>query len=158
MRIAGVRILVIDELHNLLAGQRLQQRRFLNLLRWLGNELCIPLVAAGTVEALRAIQSDDQLANRFSPFALPPWRMGEEYLRLLNTLEALLPLREPSHLVEPALAKKILALGEGILGEFVTVVTGAAAEAITSGEEHIHLGTLDRLVFVPPSERRHAAD
>jgi hypothetical protein len=36
MRIAGVRILVIDELHNLLAGQRLQQRRFLNLLRWLG--------------------------------------------------------------------------------------------------------------------------
>jgi hypothetical protein len=76
------------------------------------------LVAAGTVEALRAIQSDDQLANRFSPFALPPWRIDEEYLRLLNTLEAPLPSREPSHLVEPALAKKILALGEGILGEW----------------------------------------
>jgi hypothetical protein len=43
------------------------------MLRWLGNELQIPLVALGTAEALRAIQSDDQLANRFSPFPLPLW-------------------------------------------------------------------------------------
>jgi len=39
MRATGVRMLVIDEVHNLLCGSRDQQRRFLNLLRWLGNEL-----------------------------------------------------------------------------------------------------------------------
>jgi hypothetical protein len=42
-----VHLLVIDEVHNLLSGSRLQQRRLLNLLRWLGNELQIPLVAVG---------------------------------------------------------------------------------------------------------------
>ena len=74
MRGTGVRLLVIDEVQNLLSGSRLQQRRLLNLLRWLGNELQIPLVAVGTAEALHAIQSDDQLANRFTPFGLPPWK------------------------------------------------------------------------------------
>jgi Cdc6-like AAA superfamily ATPase len=48
MRAAAVRLLAIDEVHNLLCGSALQQRRFLNLLRWLGNELQIPLVAVGT--------------------------------------------------------------------------------------------------------------
>ena len=88
MRATGVNLLIIDEVHNLLAGAQVQQRRMLNLLRWLGNELQIPLVAVGTAEALHAIQSDDQLANRFEPVGLPPWREGEEYRQLLSTLEA----------------------------------------------------------------------
>ena len=48
MRATGARLLVIDELHNLLSGTAMQQRRLLNLLRWLGNELQIPLVGVGT--------------------------------------------------------------------------------------------------------------
>lgn len=74
LRETSVRLVVIDEVHNLLSGSPLQQRRMLNLLRWLGNELQIPLVAVGTAEALRAIQSDDQLANRFEPLGC---RLGE---------------------------------------------------------------------------------
>lgn len=116
-----------------MSGSRDQQRRFLNLLRWLGNELQIPLVAVGTSEALRAIQSDDQLANRFTPFSLPPWRMDAEYLRLLNTLEAMLPLRE-----------------------LVGLVT-AAAVAVKAGEEHIRMEKLDDMGFMPPTERRRVA-
>jgi hypothetical protein len=158
MRCACVRLLIIDELHNLLVGTRPQQSRLLNLLRWMGNELRIPLVAVGTAEALRAVQSDDQLANRFTPFVLPLWQMGAEYLRLLNTLEAVLPLRNPSQLAQGALAQRILVAAEGTLGEIVTLVTLAAVHAITSGEERITPGTLDRVDFVPPSRRRHAAD
>jgi len=66
----GVTCLAIDEVHNLLSGSALQQRRILNLLRWLGNELQIPLIAVGTAEALHAIHSDDQLANRFEPLGV----------------------------------------------------------------------------------------
>jgi hypothetical protein len=55
LRETNVRLLIIDEVHNLLSGSRLQQRRLLNLLRWLGNELQIPLVAVGTADALHAI-------------------------------------------------------------------------------------------------------
>lgn len=41
------------------------------LLRFLGNELKIPIVGDGTRDAYLAIRSDDQLENRFAPFVLP---------------------------------------------------------------------------------------
>jgi type II secretory pathway predicted ATPase ExeA len=157
LRATDVRLLVIDEVHNILSGSRDQQRRFLNLLRWLGNELQIPLVAVGTSEALRAIQSDDQLANRFTPFSLPPWRLDAEYLRMLNTLEAMLPLRERSGLEEPAFAQKVLTAAEGILGEVVNLVTTAAVAAVVAGEERIRIERIDDIGFIPPTERRRAA-
>lgn len=155
MRAAGVRMLIIDEVYNMLSGSREQQRRFLNLLRWLGNELQIPLVAVGTAEALRAIQSDEQLANRFMPFSLPLWRAGAEYTRLLNTLEAVLPLREPSGLGAPELAQKILDGSEGVLGEITSLVMQASVRAIQQGHEAIRVELLDDISFVPPAQRRH---
>lgn len=156
MRASDLRVLVIDEVHNLLSGSHAQQRRFLNLLRWLGNELQIPLIAVGTAEALRAVQSDEQLANRFTPFTLKPWVSGAEYTRLLNTLEALLPLRQPSGLAESELARRILIASEGILGEIVTMVVTSAVAAIRQGFESIRSEVLESITFIPPSERRHA--
>lgn len=153
----AVHLLIIDEVHNILAGSRLHQRRLLNLLRWLGNELQIPLVAAGTAEALHAVQSDDQLANRFEPMILPRWTDGAQYRQLLGTLEVLLPLRQPSHLARPALARKILASAEGVLGEVLTIVTRAATRAIATGVEAITPTILDETGFIPPSQRRRMA-
>ena len=157
MRQTGVRLLVIDELHNVLSGAPMQQRRLLNLLRWLGNELQIPLVGVGTAEALRAIRSDDQLVNRFEPIPLPVWTEDDAYVRLLSTLEAVLPLRRASGLVRPALAGKIFALSEGVLGEIVAVVTRAAAKAVISGAEAITPRLLDEAGFTRPSDRRRVA-
>lgn len=157
LRSTQVSLLIIDEIHNLLSGAQIQQRRMLNLLRWLGNELQIPLVAVGTAEALRAIQSDDQLANRFEPLGLPPWKDGEEYRQLLRTLEALLPLRRPSHLSGSPLAERILTAAEGIVGEVVAIVTRAAVHAVSSGAEAISSTLIDRCGFVPPSQRRRVA-
>ena len=79
----AVRVLVIDELHNLLSGRADRRREFLSLLRFLGNELRIPLVGAGTREADLAFRSDDQLENRFAPFPLPRWEPGPEACSLL---------------------------------------------------------------------------
>mgnify|MGYP000916130191 FL=1 len=157
MRATDVRLLVIDEMHNILSGPVSQQRRLLNLLRWLGNELQIPLVGVGTAEALRAIRSDDQLANRFEPLALPLWEEDEAYRRLLSTLEALLPLRKPSGLAQPALAGKIFALSEGVLGEIVSIITRAAAVAVTSGAEAISPRLIEKSGFISPTGRRRVA-
>jgi len=157
MRTTDVRLLVIDELHNLLSGSRLQQRRLLNLLRWLGNELQIPLVGVGTAEALHAIRSDDQLANRFEPIPLPLWREDEVYCRLLSTLEALLPLRKASGLAEPVLAGKIFSRSEGVLGEIDVIVTRAAAEAVLTGAESISPRMVEKSDFTAPSDRRRVA-
>ena len=154
MRMTDVRMLIIDELHNILSGARNQQRRLLNLLRWLGNELQIPLVGVGTAEAMYAIRSDDQLANRFEPVPLPLWTEDAEYLRLLSTLEALLPLRKPSGLVGPVLAGTIFTRSEGVLGEIVSIIIRAAVEAISSGAEAISPRMIERSGFTSPSDRR----
>lgn len=155
MRETCVQMLIIDEVHNLLSGSRLQQRRLLNLLRWLGNELQIPLVAVGTAEALHAIQSDDQLANRFDPIRLPPWRNSVEYRQLLNALETVLPLRKPSHLKGEVLAEQILSISEGILGEVIAVIVRAAVYAVTSGEETITAKAIEKTGYLSPSKRRY---
>ena len=154
MRLTDVRMLIIDELHNILSGTRIQQRRLLNLLRWLGNELQIPLVGVGTAEALYAIRSDDQLANRFEPVPLPLWTNGPEYLRLLSTFEALLPLRKPSGLAGAVLAGTIFTRSEGVLGEIVAIVIRAAVEAISSGAEAISPRMIEQSRFTSPSDRR----
>lgn len=67
LRACETRLLIIDELHNLLGAYPRRQRELLNGLRFLGNELKIPLVCLGTKDAYLAIRSDDQLENRFHP-------------------------------------------------------------------------------------------
>ena len=82
LREVGCRMLLLDELHNLLAASDARQRELLNLLRYLGNELRIPIACFGTREAYLAIRSDDRLENRFEPFLLPAWEDGPEFGRL----------------------------------------------------------------------------
>ena len=70
----GVRLLIIDEIHSMLAGTFRQQQRFLNSLRFLANDLHLPLVCVGIHDAYQALTTDQQLADRFGEFELPPWR------------------------------------------------------------------------------------
>ncbi len=131
LRKVGCRMVLLDELHNLLAAPGQRQRELLNLLRYLGNELRIPLACFGTREAYLAIRSDDQLENRFEPFLLPFWEDGPEFGRLLASFEAVLPLCELSGL-------------------------GAAAmeAALLAGEERIGLSALETAEYQPPTVRR----
>jgi len=92
LRAVSARILIIDELHNLLAGSGATRREFLNLIRYLGNTLRIPIVGAGTQEAYLAIRTDAQLENRFEPLILPLWETGTETATLLMSFAVSLPL------------------------------------------------------------------
>ena len=154
----NLRVLVIDEVHNLLTGPVNKQRLFLNVLKYLSNDLQIPLVGLGTKDALRAIQADPQLANRFEPVALPRWRLDRDFLRLLASFGRALPLRERSPLTEERLARKLLALSEGNLGELSTLLNAAAIYAARTGIERIDDQVLTKLEWVPPSERRGQAE
>jgi hypothetical protein len=142
LRAAAVRVLVIDELHNVLGGRSDQRREFLNLIRFLGNELRIPLVGVGTREAYLAIRSDPQLENRFAPFTLPRWEPGPEACSLLASFATSLPLRRPSHIATAEMAAYLLARSEGTIGELAALLTDAAVAAIESGEEAISQRTL----------------
>jgi len=154
LRASGVRVLVIDELHNLLSGRGDRRREFLNLLRFLGNELRIPLVGVGTREAYLAIRSDDQLENRFAPFTLPRWEAGPEACSLLASFAASFPLRRPSPIATPEMAGYLLTRSEGTIGELARLLTDAAVAAIESGEEAISQRTLLMAGYAGPTERR----
>lgn len=158
LRYVGLKMLVIDEIHHILAGNLNRQRAFLNVIKYLGNELQVPIVGVGTKDAFRAIQTDPQLANRFEPALLPRWTFDNDFLRLLASFERMLPLAEPSNLHDTSLATKLFSLSEGYLGELSTLLTLAAASAVAGGHERIDGKLIESLGWVSPSERRRQAE
>jgi len=154
LRQVGCRMLLLDELHNLLAASGSRQRELLNLLRYLGNELRIPIACFGTREAYLAIRSDDQLENRFEPFLLPAWEDGPEFGRLLASFEAVLPLCELSGLGALATRAHVLRRSEGTIGEVAALLAAAMEAALLAGEERIGRSALDTAEYQPPSVRR----
>ncbi|WP_231904762.1 TniB family NTP-binding protein [Saccharothrix espanaensis] len=154
LRAASVRTLVIDELHNVLGGRGEARRESLNLLRFLGNELRIPLVGVGIRDAYLAIRADDQLENRFAPFTLPRWEPDADACSLLASFAASFPLRRPSPIANPEMATYLLTRSEGTIGELAGLLTDAAVAAIESGEEFINQRTLLLAPYEGPTERR----
>jgi hypothetical protein len=147
-------ILILDEIHNLIAGNLNKQRHFLYTIKYLGNELQIPIVGVGTNDALVALRTVPEMANRFEPAHLPRWNMGDQYLRLLASFERMLPLKKPSHLTERELAVKLLSMSEGLIGELTAVLVKAAVKAVKGGDEQITVKQLNSLKWVAPSKRR----
>ncbi|MFI6369186.1 TniB family NTP-binding protein [Nocardia sp. NPDC050630] len=155
LRATGVRVLVIDELHNIHGGRNSAVRReFLNLLRFLGNELRIPLVGVGTTDAYLAIRSDPQLENRFAPFTLPRWQPDAQGCALLASFAAAFPLHRPSPIGTAEMATYLLTRSEGTIGELTVLLTDAAIAAIESGQEAINQRTLVMASYAGPTERR----
>jgi len=155
LRYVNLRMLVIDEIHHILAGNMAKQKAFLNVIKYLGNELQVPIVGLGTKDAFRAIQTDAQLANRFEPAILPRWKFDTEFLRLLASFERMLPLRNPSVLHDTTLASRLFSMSEGYIGELSKVLTEATVAVVKNGQERIDRKALDSLDWVAPSERRH---
>ena len=129
-------MLVIDEVHSLQAGTVREQARFLNMLRFLGNELRIPLVCVGTQQARNALRTDDQLVRRFEAFALAPWRNDEDLAGLIGSVLRTLPLRRRSAFGDRALQRLVEATG-GITAGIFALMTRLAVAAIVSGAERI---------------------
>lgn len=154
MKTVGLKMLIIDEIHHILAGSMARQKAFLNVIKYLGNELEVPIIGVGTRDAFRAIQTDPQLSNRFDHALLPRWTNDESFLRLLATIERVLPLKNPSNLIEGSLADKIYSMSEGYIGEISRLLVTAAVSAIESQHECIDKKLLEKLRWTPPSDRR----
>ena len=153
MREVGVRVIIIDELHNLLDANAQRQREILSFIRFLGNELRIPIVGMGIRDAYLAIRSDNQLENRFHPRTLPKWEYNEEFVRLLATFESVIPLREPSGIADEPLCELILRHSEGTIGEIVSLLNHAVRTALRIGEERISISILKSSTYKSPSIR-----
>lgn len=133
----GARVLIIDEVHSMLAGTFRQQRVFINTIRFLSNDLRIPLICAGIDEARLALLSDEQLANRFDAFELTRWKNDSSFQNLLTSFAAILPLKLPSTISSEKSRKVIIEMTNGITVQICRLIETVAVKAIQTGQECI---------------------
>lgn len=143
LRSLKTRVLVVDEFGFMQAATPAKQRKALNALKFLSNELQISMIVAGVPEIVNLITSDAQIASRFDDMDLPVWTMSEDYQRLLVTLERRMGLENPSHLAQDEIAERILSETGGILGDICGLVKRLAIDAVESGAETIPASALD---------------
>ena len=139
----GVQVLVLDEIHNVLAASWREQRVVFNTLRYLSNELKLSLVCFGIMEARQAINGDVQLARRFDSVSLPRWIAGKEFEQLVLAIVRNLPLKEPSVLTVKGL-RRILLASDGVSARIFRMLNDVAIEAIETGVERITDEALER--------------
>src|SRR3984957_510868 len=136
-------VLVLDEIHSVLAASWREQRVVFNTLRYLSNELKLSLVCFGIMEARQAINGDVQLARRFDAVSLPRWTAGKEFEQLVLAIIRNLPLREPSVLTVKGL-RRILQTSGGVSARIFRMINEVAIEAIETGAERITDEALER--------------
>ena len=105
MHDAGLRLLLIDDLHNIRGsgvGSMLVE------LRNMGSITGVSLGCFATKEIAYALRQDEQMANRFELLTLPRWQFDDlEYAKLLATFEQQIPLWQSSGLTGSELAQHI---------------------------------------------------
>jgi hypothetical protein len=131
------RILMIDEVHQMLAGPSKKTSFMMNLLKYISNDSQISLVLAGTASARQALSTDEELIGRFSERPLPPWENDRAYKKLLACFEATLPLRTASNLHQSNLAALIYGESGQQIGGTSTIIRECAVRAIRSKAETI---------------------
>jgi hypothetical protein len=149
-----VKVLILDEFHSLLGGSYTKQRNLLGRIKYLSNKLSISIIAAGTKDAFQAIQADDQMASRFTPYVLPRWKMDDEgeYQSLLASFNKMLPLKKDSNLSDDDIAAKILLMTNRTIGQISKLLQTCAKAAIESGEERITQKTLAQVRWKTPKD------
>jgi Cdc6-like AAA superfamily ATPase len=153
LRTIGVKVLVLDEVHNILAGPHRDQRIILNLLRFITNELRLSLVCFGISEAREAISGDIQLARRIDEIQLQRWAANEEFETLVALILRNLPLRNPSLLTARTL-RRILQVTDGVSARIFRMLNDLAIEAIETDVEQITDEAVER--WRPVVERQTA--
>jgi hypothetical protein len=142
-----VRLLLIDEVQHIDRMPIRKQRAILDNIKYISNDLSLPIVAFGVEEAVNVFASDPQLNNRFKKINLPLWNLDEDFQRLLASIERLLPLKEPSGLSDQKLASYIFSKTNGTIGEINLILKTAAIAAIKSGQEKITREIIESLNF-----------
>lgn len=146
------KILIIDEIHSLLSGTARQQRHIMNCIKFLCNELQIPIVLSGTPDAVRILHTDAQHASRFDVLQLPVWQNNAEFRLIVGSFERVLPLKQPSRLIEPEKLNLIHSISDGRIGNVKRLINECAIEAIKSGTETITIEMIKDKSWLRPTQ------
>lgn len=140
----GVEMVLLDEFQHLFYPPTLNA--FRDVTDWLKNFLedtKVGMVACGLSAAEMVVNSNEQLARRFSerirlsPFAMEDEADFQEFRGILKALQALLPLPTDLPLYEANLARRIYICSYGLFDYVVKVLEGAISVASSAGIECI---------------------
>ncbi|MGP2657952.1 TniB family NTP-binding protein [Malaciobacter sp. WC5094] len=138
LNLMKTKIIIIDEIQNVLHGPHNKMAQLITSLKTLNNKTGIPIILAGTQDAMSAISIDNQTKSRFKPYELPLWNNDENFLRFIATIEAMLPLKKASDIYKNyELLTYIHKLSNGCIGEAINILKDAAIYAIRSKSERI---------------------
>lgn len=151
LKAVNCRLLILDEVQDLLLGSERDQRRALEAIKFLMNELRLPILAFGTDTAAKGFNSDPHLAARFTDVALPLWKPDNTLANFLATYERFLPLMKASNLAAPDKVALLAKIGRGVLDTIVQRVQNAALMAIIDGSEQITRSLLEKATTRPES-------
>jgi AAA+ superfamily predicted ATPase len=150
---ATPRMLLIDEIHNLLSCSARDQRAALNAIKYLANKLRVSIVAAGTYEALHVMRSDPQIASRFEQHELPVWTESQELRRFIAGYLSLLPIKRAVVEIDKRFVEYLLELSDGVTGRIIKVLRRAAYQGIADKSQKVGLPQLQYVGARIP--RRH---
>jgi hypothetical protein len=146
------RLLVIDEIQDILTSTTRQQRLALDAVKFLMNESSLPVLALGIDKASEAIRVDKHLASRFEHRTLPVWTFDDDLSEFLEALEPFIALKLPSHLSSATIMKALVDISHGVLLKIVQLVVYAAIYAVLEGKERIDVELIKRASNYPPVE------
>ncbi|MGE4419582.1 MAG: TniB family NTP-binding protein [Sulfurimonas sp.] len=147
LKALNVRVLIIDEIHNILNGSPARQKQIMSAIRDLSSKLKMPVILAGVKEALRAVNTEDQISSRYRPEYLTKWKMDKDYISLLATTISKLPLKKQSTIINKDDAQEILELCNGYIGEIVNLIKAAAIHAIKTASERVTIKEIKECGF-----------
>lgn len=153
----GTRMLIVDELHSMLAGHFNDRGVYMNVLKFLSNELQIPLVGVGTKEVNRAIQTDQQFGNRFEPYALEAFKPDKDYVRFMMQICRHAKFMDFGLINKMPFVRRAHAMTKGLAGETWKLVSRLIYYAETEGNGKLTMDMLDRIDWTMPTLRRRAA-
>ncbi len=152
----GVKLLIFDELHNIIPESKSDQSQLLKIIKELSNKTRRPIVFGGTRVARRFLFESKEVENRFSDIVVPGYpTCDDDFLDLLHSFEHVLPLRKPSRLDKTkGLADYIHQLTGGRIGGVHELLRHAALHAIRTGDEQITRKSIDETPYGESLRRR----
>lgn len=136
LRELNVKMLILDEIHNLLKGTAIKQRSVMDTIKNLTNSLNIPIVLVGIIDAVTVL-NEAQHVSRFDILQLPKWSNDKEFAGLLASFERWLPLKKQSALHKGEIRGLLYEHSKGNLGHLRRILIVSAKYAILNDIEHI---------------------
>lgn len=144
-----IRLLILDELQDILSGNEREQQKVLMCIRYLMNTMHLQVLGLGTENAFQALTANKHLATRFRECVLPKWQADTTLARFLASYERHLPFPAPSNLSSAPVVKLLAKVGRGAIGDIVERIRNAAFWALYENQPSISIDLLEKAELPP---------